>query len=266
MKHRRATATAKCPTKFIALAESLADAAGIVARRYFRTGIAVLGKADSSPVTIADREAETRMREIIARAFPDHGILGEEHGADRVDAEYVWVLDPIDGTKSFISGVPMFGTLIALLHRGRPVLGIIDQPILRERWLGAAGRKTMFCGKRASTRSCRRLADATLFTTSPHMFHGADARGFERLRRAIKLPRYGTDCYAYGLLASGHVDIVVEAGLKPHDYLAQATIIAGAGGVITDWQGRPLGLDSDGRICASGDRKLHTAILRTLAR
>ena len=265
MTSKVAGTTTRCPRAFIALAGRLADAAGRVARRHFRTGIAVIGKADASPVTIADREAEARMRAIIERAFPEHGIVGEEHGTLRPDAEHVWVLDPIDGTKSFISGVPLFGTLIALLHRGRPILGIIDQPVLRERWVGALGHPTRFCGRPASTRRCASLAAATLFATSPHMFHGADGEGFERLRRAVKLPRYGGDCYAYGLLASGHVDLVVEASLKPYDYLAQVPIIEGAGGALTDWDGARLGLGSSGRVCASGDRRLHRKALALLA-
>ncbi|CAN0174872.1 unnamed protein product [Phaeothamnion confervicola] len=249
---------------FAGFAGRLADAAGRIVRPYFRTGIAVLGKDDASPVTIADRAAETRMRDMIEYRFPKHGIVGEEHGAERVDAEYVWVLDPIDGTKSFISGVPLFGTLIALLHRGRPVVGIIDQPILRERWIGIAGRPTRFCGKPAATRRCAQIGAATLFATSPTMFGARDGEAFERLRRSVKLPRFGSDCYAYGLLASGHVDIVVEGGLKPHDFLAQVTIIEGAGGRLTDWEGRRLGLGSGGRICASGDRRLHRKVLDVL--
>lgn len=261
---RRTQAQARCPVEFIALAERLADAAGVVARRYFRTGVEVIGKADASPVTIADRAAETAMRGLIARRFPAHGIYGEEHGVVRADAEHVWVLDPIDGTKSFICGIPLFGTLIALLHRGRPILGIIDQPILRERWVGAAGRPTRFRGKTARTRRCSGLGEATLFATTPHMFHGRDHKGFERLRRQVKLPRYGGDCYAYGQLASGHVDIVVESGLQPYDYLALVPVIEGAGGAMTDWDGKPLGLASGKRVCAVGDRRLQAAVLRAL--
>ena len=257
--------TSPCPPRFVALAQKLADAAGIVARRNFRSGIDVIGKADDSPVTIADSEAESRMRAIIARECTDHGIVGEEYGAERIDAEHVWVLDPIDGTKSFISGVPLFGTLIALVRRGRPILGIIDQPVLRERWIGVVGRPTRFCGKTARSRACGRIAEATLFATSPHMFHGDDAAAFERVRSAVRLPRYGGDCYAYGLPASGHVDIVIEAGLKPRDYLAQVPIIEGAGGALTDWEGRPLTLESGRRICAAGDRKLHRKVLGLLA-
>lgn len=261
----RARAAADCPEKFLRLAGRLADAAGPIVRRHFRTDLKVTGKADASPVTIADRRAEAAMRAIIKRAFPDHGILGEEYGPERTDAEYVWVLDPIDGTKSFISGMPLFGTLIALMKHGKPVLGVIDQPVLRERWMGAAGRRPTFRGRPIRTRRCESIGDATLFSTSPTMFTGRNAKPYERLRGAAGLSRFGGDCYAYGQLASGHIDIVVEAGLKPYDYLAQVPIIAGAGGAITDWRGKPLNLDSDGRVCACGDRRLHKTVLRMLA-
>lgn len=250
---------------FVDLAHRLADAAANVVRPYFRSGLEVIGKQDASPVTIADREAEAAMRVLIGKAYPDHGILGEEHGPERTDAEYVWVLDPIDGTKSFISGFPLFGTLIALMHRGRSVLGIIDQPILRERWLGVEGRPTTFQGKPAHTRPCADLTAATLYSTSPEMFKGADAPGYAALRGQVRLPRFGGDCYAYGQLASGHVDIVIEARLQPYDYLAMGPIVAGAGGVCTDWQGKPLGLNSDGRVCVVGDPRLHKDVLRILA-
>ncbi len=253
------------PEALIALADRLADAAGAIIRPYFRTRLDVIGKDDASPVTVADREAEAAMRAIIARECPGHGILGEEFGPERLDAEFVWVLDPIDGTKSFISGVPLFGTLIALLHRGRPILGVIDQPISRERWIGVEGRPTLFCGQIARTRPCASLAEASLFSTSPEMFKGDNWPAYERLRKAVKLPRYGSDCYAYGLVAIGHIDIVVEASLKPYDYLAQVPIIEGAGGALTDWNGTALGLRSDGRVVACGDRQLHKDVVRTLA-
>ena len=261
----RARATDTCPDRYVRLAGKLADAAGAIIRRYFRTGIEVIGKEDASPVTVADRKAESSMRRLIRRAFPDHGIVGEEYGPDRADAEHVWVLDPIDGTKSFISGMPLFGTLVALLRCGKPILGVIDQPVLRERWVGAAGRPTTFRGRRIATRLCASLGDATLYSTSPSMFAGRDAKAHARLGRAVKLVRFGGDCYAYGQVASGHIDIVVEATLKPYDYLAQVPVIGGAGGIITDWQGKPLGLGSDGRVCACGDRRLHKSVLRKLA-
>jgi inositol-phosphate phosphatase/L-galactose 1-phosphate phosphatase/histidinol-phosphatase len=240
----------------LALAEALADAAGTVIRRYFRQKIAIDDKSDLTPVTAADREAEAAMRRLIEARFPDHGIFGEEHGRTRPDAEYSWVLDPIDGTKSFISGVPLFGTLIGLARRGTPVLGVIDQPISRERWIGAAGQPSTLNGTPVRTRACAGLAAATLFCTTPDMFAGAEAQGFARLKSAVKLTRYGADCYAYALLASGFVDLVVESGLKPYDFCALAPIIAGAGGVMTDWQGRPLDLGSDGRVLACGDPAL----------
>jgi inositol-phosphate phosphatase / L-galactose 1-phosphate phosphatase / histidinol-phosphatase len=241
----------------IALAEALADAARDVIRGHFRRPLAVDDKSDLSPVTIADRAAEAAMRALIERHFPEDGIIGEEHGSVRAEAEHVWVLDPIDGTKSFISGIPLFGTLIALARRGRPVLGIIDQPILEERWLGAAGRVTTLNGAPARARRCAALAQASLFCTAPEiMFRGADAAGFARLQHAVKLFRAGADCYAYAQLASGLVDLVVEGNLKPYDYCALAPVIEGAGGSVTDWQGRALDLGSDGRIIACGDPSL----------
>ncbi len=249
----------------ISFANELADAAGEIVRRYFRRGVAVDDKADTSPVTIADREAEAALRSLIEKRFPSDGILGEEHGSARIDAERVWVLDPIDGTKSFISGVPLFGTLIALVERGVPVLGVIDQPISRERWVGARGCRSTLNGAEISTRACPTLGSATLFATSPDMFKGADAEGFQRLKDAVKLARFGGDCYAYGLLAAGFIDLVVEASLKPYDYAALVPVIAGAGGSVTDWRGNPLGLASDGRVLACGDPALARAARDLLA-
>jgi inositol-phosphate phosphatase / L-galactose 1-phosphate phosphatase / histidinol-phosphatase len=247
------------------LAEELANAAGAVIRPYFRQKIAVDDKADASPVTIADREAEQAMRALIEARFPADGIFGEEFGTVREGAEWVWVLDPIDGTKSFISGIPLFGTLIALLHRGRPVLGIIDQPISQERWRGIAGEASTHNGEPIRARACPDLAAATLFATAPDMFRGEDADAFARLKARVKLTRHGGDCYAYGLVASGFIDCVVEASLKPYDYCAMVPIIEGAGGVFTDWHGQPLGLHSDGRVLAAGDRRVHAAARALLA-
>jgi histidinol phosphatase-like enzyme (inositol monophosphatase family) len=257
--------TAPVDPALIAFANELADAAGEIVRRYFRRGVAVDDKPDMSPVTIADREAETALRARIERRFPNHGILGEEHGTVHADAERVWVLDPIDGTKSFISGVPLFGTLIALVDRGVPVLGVIDQPISRERWVGARGLRSTLNGAAISTRACPALGSATLFATTPDMFRGADAAAFQRLKSAVKLARFGGDCYAYGLLAAGFIDLVVEASLKPYDFAALVPVIAGAGGSMTDWRGGPLGLASDGRVLACGDSRLADAARGLLA-
>ena len=248
----------------ISLAGRLADASGAVIRKYFRTQVDIHPKADNSPVTIADREAESAIREILSVEVPEHGVLGEEHGQNRIDAEYVWVLDPIDGTKSFISGAPLFGTLIALLHRNKPVLGIIDQPISGERWLGLAGQDTTLNGVPVRTRASFPLTEATLTTTSPDMFSGQDMAAFVRVRDQVRMTRYGLDCYGYGLLALGFVDLVVEASLQPYDYCALVPIVEGAGGVITDWQGGRLDLRSDGRLLAAGNARLHAAALEIL--
>ncbi len=250
----------------LAFANLLADTSGAIIRRYFRRKIAVDQKSDFTPVTIADRAVERALRRLIKARFPEHGILGEEFGSTKPDAEYVWVLDPIDGTKSFISGVPLFGTLIALTHRRLPILGVIDQPISRERWVGAAGRKTTLNGKPVKTRACAGLDRATLYATAPEMFQGRDAAAFARLQRRVKLARFGADCYAYALLASGFIDLVVEADLKPYDFSALAPVIAGAGGAITDWRGAALTLQSGGRVIAAGDKKLLSQARAVLAR
>jgi inositol-phosphate phosphatase/L-galactose 1-phosphate phosphatase/histidinol-phosphatase len=249
---------------FLTLALCLADAAGAEIRPYFRRPLVVDDKPDQTPVTAADRAAEAAMRALIEAHFPDHGIIGEEFGRVREEAEFVWVLDPIDGTKSFISGVPLFGTLIALTRRRRPILGIIDQPISRERWVGGAGRATILNGAPVHCRPCPLLAAATLFATTPDMFREGDATAFTRLSTAVKLVRYGADCYAYGLLAAGFIDLVLEASLKPYDFCAMVPIVEGAGGVATDWQGEALDLASDGRILVAGDRRAHLAALALL--
>ena len=250
---------------FLSLATELADAAGAAIRPYFRTPLQIDDKPDLTPVTAADRAAEEAMRELIERRFPEHGIFGEEFGPVRSEAEFVWILDPIDGTKSFISGVPLFGTLIALNQRGRPILGIIDQPISRERWVGAAGRPTMLNGVAIAVRPCRDLAAATLFATSPDMFTGKDAQAFARLAAAVKLVRFGADCYAYGLAAAGFIDLVAEAQLKPYDFCSMVPIVEGAGGVITDWRGAALDLAADGHALVAGDGAVHRAALALLA-
>jgi inositol-phosphate phosphatase / L-galactose 1-phosphate phosphatase / histidinol-phosphatase len=250
--------------EYLALALQLADAAGEVIRPYFRKPLEVDDKPDLSPVTVADRAAEQAMHSLIQARFPEHGIIGEEFGRVREDAEFVWVLDPIDGTKSFISGVPLFGTLIALTRAKRPVLGIIDQPISRERWVGLAGRPTTLNGTVVHCRSCPALDAATLFATTPDMFRDADALAFTRVSRAVKLTRFGADCYAYGLLAAGFIDLVLEASLKPYDFCAMVPIVTGAGGTATDWRGADLDLVSDGRVLVAGDRRTHQAALAML--
>lgn len=255
---------ADCPPAFVDFAGRLADASGVVINRHFRTRFEVERKADETPVTIADRESEAAMRRLINETYPDHGIIGEEQGAERKDAELVWILDPIDGTRAFIAGKPMFGTLIALVRGCIPILGVIDQPVLGERWIGGAGRRTTFNGAAAAVRRCGALIDAVLNTTSPDLFTGADAARFARLSGAVAHTQYGGDCYAYGLLALGFMDLVVETDLKPHDFCALAPVVAGAGGTITDWHGGALSLSSDGRVVAAGDPALHARALEVL--
>jgi len=249
----------------VALALELAALARPIVLRHFRSPLAVDTKPDRSPVTIADRDAEAAMRAAIARRFPNHGVIGEEHGRDRADAEFVWVLDPIDGTKSFITGKPLFGTLIALAERGRPVVGVIDMPALNECWWGADDRGTLMNGAPVQTRPCGDLAQAMLYATTPHMFHGADEAAFARLAAAVRHPLYGADCYAYAMVAGGWSDLVVEAMLQAYDFCALVPVVEGAGGVMSDWQGRPLTTASDGRVVACGDARLHGPVLERLA-
>ncbi len=257
--------TDTCAQEFIDFAETLADAARPVIRRHFRTPIAVDAKADKSPVTIADRDAEAAMRALITEKYPDHGILGEEFGTENGEAEFVWVLDPIDGTRSFITGRPIFGTLIALVRKGHPILGIIDQAILGERWLGAAGRKTLFNGVPVQTRRCPDMATAVLGTTSPDLFDAGKAPAFRRIAGQSGMTIYGGDCYGYALLASGFTDLVLESGLKPYDFCALAPVIAGAGGLVTDWGGNQITMASTGDVLAVGDPELLSQAVALLA-
>ena len=249
----------------IVLAHALADAAGAAIRPWFRRPFLVETKEDFSPVTIADREAEAAIRALLAQHRPDDGVIGEEYGDDRPDAARVWVLDPIDGTRAFVTGRPIFGTLIALMEDGVPVLGVIDQCIIGDRWIGAAGQPTKFGGKPAHARQCGSLAAARLGTTSPHAFDADDFTAFCRVQGPALDTLYGGDCHNYGLVASGHLDVVVEAGLKIHDWAALVPVVTGAGGVMTDWSGAPLAQGSDGRVVAAGDARVAEAVRALLA-
>lgn len=251
----------------VQLAQRLADAAGAVIRPHFRTVLAVEAKSDASPVTVADREAEAAMRRLIEAECPRDGIIGEEYGTKEGATGRTWVLDPIDGTVSFMAGRPIFGTLIALVEDGWPVLGVIDQPIARERWVGTVGRPTLFNGAPAATRRCKALADAVLATSAPHYFTDDEAVQFLALASKVSRRRivYGGDCYNYGLIASGHVDIVVEAGLKLHDFAALVPVVEGAGGTMCDWTGEPLNADSAGDVIALGDPARLEDVVEALA-
>ena len=247
------------------LAARLADAAGAAIRPFFRKPFAMEAKADLSPVTEADRAAEAAMRAILAEERPYDGVIGEEYGPDRPDAERVWVLDPIDGTRSFVAGRPIFGTLVALLDQTKPVLGMIDQPISGERWLGAAGQPSTLNGAPIRTRACDGIAQAHLATTGPGYFGPESWTAFEHVRAAARDTLWGGDCYNYGLLAAGHLDLVIEDGLKLYDFAALVPIVEGAGGRMRDWCGKALDMHSDGRVIAAGDPRLIDLAIAVLA-
>lgn len=251
----------------IALALRLADAAGDAIRPHFRAGLTSERKQDASPVTIADRGAEEVMRRILKAELPRDGVIGEEFGTEEGTSGRTWVFDPIDGTVSFLAGRPIFGTLIALLVDGWPVLGVIDQPILHERWVGVSGRPTTFNGKPVSTRTCRELSDAVLATTGPQYFDDHEGEHFMTLAARTDHKRLvmGGDCYNYGLLASGHIDLVCEAGLKLHDWAALVPVVEGAGGTMCDWAGEPLHAASDGHVLAIGDPARLEDVVEALA-
>lgn len=249
----------------IRLANRLADAAGAAIRPFFRARYTMESKSDASPVTEADRAAETAIRAILEAERPNDGIIGEEYGNVREGASRRWVIDPIDGTRSFIAGRPIFGTLIALLEEESPILGVIDQPILRERWVGARGQATSFNGDTARVRPCPGLASALIGTTSPYLFDEAERPRFEKVVAAGGNLVLGGDCYSYAALAIGQLDLVIEAGLKLYDYAALIPVIEGAGGRTCDWQGRPLGSGSSGQVIAAGDPALIEPVLALLA-
>jgi len=254
---------------FAAFVEELARVAGDAIRPYFRTALGVEDKSRGAvfdPVTAADRAAEQAMRALIRSTFPDHGIIGEEFGDDRPDASFVWVLDPIDGTKSFIAGMPAWGTLIGLLRDGAPVYGMMHQPFIGESFFGD-GQGARYRGpagdRRMAARACATLADVVLFTTSPHLMAEDERARYVKVEKRARLARYGGDCYAYCMVAAGYVDLVIEAGLKAHDIVPLIPIIEGAGGIVTDWNGEsPM---KGGRIIAAGDQRVHAEALKLLA-
>ncbi len=239
----------------ITLAHRLADAARAAIVPHFRSGLDHERKADATPVTLADRAAEEAMRRILTAEVPQDGVAGEELGTSEGRSGRQWVLDPIDGTTAFLAGRATFGTLIALLVEGFPVLGVIDQPVLGERWLGVTGERTTLNGGPVATRACPDLSHAALATTGPHYFTQDQGDVFMTLAQATDHRRMimGGDCYNYAMLASGHLDIVCEAGLKLHDFAALVPVVEGAGGTMCDWNGEPLHAGSDGHVLALGD-------------
>lgn len=266
-------------TAFLTFAHQLADTAGETIRPYFGAHGDVEDKADNSPVTLADKLAEKEIRKLIDQHYPDHAIYGEEGGQKKTISEYTWVIDPIDGTRAFIAGRKEWGTLIALCDDGVPILGILDQPITGERWVGVAGKPTRYSTTPASmaasairqpevtiiTRACASLAAAELSTTSANYFTPSQAKQVIALAQACRATVKDGDCYAYGLLARGLRDVVIDAGLKPYDILALVPIIEGAGGKITDWKGDAMTLTNFSNVVAVGDTKRHSEIMQLLA-
>lgn len=253
----------------------LADAARRESLPRFRTISAVDDKAgpgDFDPVTEADRAAESAIRALIEAKYPSHGILGEEHGVKPADGPWEWTLDPIDGTRAFISGIPMWTTLIALSFEGRPIIGVIDQPYLNERFVGrsGAGQLARASFERGATRqplkvrACPELTRATISTTDPFIFNGSEMGGFEQVRRTARLARYGCDAYAYAMVAAGQMDMVIEASLQPYDVRALVPVIEGAGGLFTNWRGEPAW--DGGQVVAAGDPAAHAEALIALKR
>lgn len=252
----------------------LANVAGEAILPFFRTAMQTQdkgGRGAFDPVTEADRAAETAMRHRILATFPAHGIVGEEFDDHQPDADYVWVLDPIDGTKSFISGLPTWGTLVALEHHGVPVYGMMHQPFTREKFFGDNARATWSglnphntsITHHLRTRACESLSDATVMTTSPMLLEQGQKACFDRISSEARLTRFGGDCYSYCMLAAGHVDLVIESGLKPYDIAALIPIIKGAGGVVTTWTGEDAA--GGGAVVAAGDPRVHDLALKHLA-
>ena len=254
--------------EFRGFAEQLADAASAAITPYFRASLEVEDKGGRlyDPVTVADKAAEDAMRERIQARYPDHGILGEEAGVAVGSSPLTWVLDPIDGTRAFMSGAVTWGTLIAVNAGAAPVLGLVDQPYLGERFMGGLGRAAMRRNgseRALATRACSDLTGAILYSTFPEVGTPAERAGFERVRDQARLTRYGTDCYGYALVALGQADLVIEAGLLAYDVQGPQAVIEAAGGIFTDWKGRPA--HQGGRVLAAGDARVHAAALALLS-
>ena len=252
-------------SEFAAFAGQLAADSRAQLRTTIGRPVEAIQKGAGSPVTAIDRAVEARLREMISARYPDHGIVGEEHGAAAPEREWVWVLDPIDGTLPFLAGLPVFGTLIALLRGGAPLIGVIDMPATEQRWLGCRGRPSTLNGAPIRTRACAALTEALISTSNPDFYGAADRPALARLNAATSWTVYGGSCLAYAQLAAGRIDLGMDVGFDPYDYLALVPVIEGAGGVITDWRGAPLTLGWGDRILAAGDPARHAEALEILA-
>ena len=252
-------------TVLFEFANFLADEAAKISRKYFRQPLLIDSKENKTPVTIADREIELRLRELIKQHSPEHGIIGEEFANSAESAEYCWVLDPIDGTVAFSTGKPTFTTLVALLHNGVPLLSVIDQAISQERFSALAGNVAQLNGQNLATSAVKQLSDVRLNATTPYMFTSDYEREcFERVRQQVRLTAFGGDAYAFGLLAAGHIDIIMEADLQYYDVAALIPIITASGGVISDWQGNPLTREFNGQCLACANLELQQQVLKVI--
>lgn len=251
--------------QFREFAGRLADASRACIHAMNQEAFQTIKKGDGSPVTAVDRATEDCIRELITAEMPDHGITGEERGDTSTDAEFVWVIDPIDGTLPFLANLPVFGTLIALLHNGKPVLGVIDMPSTQERWIGCAGEPTTRNGEPVHTRACEDLSAALLSTSNPDFYDASDFQAFERLKAKVRWNVYGGSCMAYAQIATGRIDVGVDVAFDIHDYLALVPVIQGAGGTITDWEANPLTLKSGGRLIAAGDPRMHEQAMEIIS-
>ena len=251
--------------ELLGFAESLADESRVLLREAAGAALDVEIKADASVVTEWDRRIETRLRERIESRYPAHGILGEELGSSDLDAEFVWVLDPIDGTAPFIAGLPVYGTLIGVAHGGRPLVGVIDHPVTDDRWSGVAGVRATRNGRPVRTRPCADLGQAFMTCSNPDFMSEAERPRFAGVRQRVRYTQYGGSCFAYGVLASGRTDLGVDASLDPYDVFACIAVIEGAGGIASDWDGNPVRLGWKGRFLAAGAANMHAEVVALLA-
>ncbi len=256
--------TDRTASEFLAFAEQIADEGRAIINASRQAAPAIDIKADQSFVTATDRAVESRLRERIQAAYPSHGILGEEFGTTQVDKEFVWVLDPIDGTAAFIAGIPVYGILIGVARAGKPWLGVADFPATGERLTGVAGQWALHDGKPIRCRPCASLNDAYLTSSNPRFLSPEERVALDGLDRHVAFTQYGGSCYSYCCLARGRTDVAVDGGYDTYDLFATTAIIEGAGGIVTDWTGRPLDLSWKGRAVAAGDRRIHEQALRQL--
>jgi len=250
--------------EFISFANILSEESATIIMKYFRQTFKTETKSDDTPVTIADKNSEQKIRDLINHKYPNHGILGEEFEGVNLDNEFIWVIDPIDGTRSFIAGHKDFGTLISLLHNKKPILGIINCPAHHERWIGIQNQPTTLNGKIIKTSNIQKLKHSYAFTSGLYFDDKTFRKSFDKIIDQTKYYRFGGDCYMYGMLASGLIDIVIEDTLKFYDYMALIPVIEGAGGVVTDKKNQKISLDSDGSLVATANAKLHKEVVKIL--